>query len=620
MAAGVALAACAVPAAAVAAEPSVDAAVAQLRDLGLTPLASMPSGRVLPTGILNASNNWGYRTYEQINAEMDALAAANPNVVKVKTAARKSVEGRDVKYMEITTNVNASDGKPVFFLMGAIHGNEQAAGEDSIEFAYDVLNTGKTNPKVAALLDRVRMIVMPVVNVDGWVRFRRANCGGAVTPPNTCNSTGVDMNRNYPFGWGSNINRSSTFANRGAGPGSEPEVQNTMDIVRTNQVVSLVTMHTNSHALFYPGLEIEAGLPPDLDLIRGVSVAMANATNNGYTNVRDSAHDYETSGETVDWSYYATRGFAVTFEVVGGSCSNSTDYPNRSGQSPSYVRCTTPDYTGTSHPTATAAMIANYGNHPVRNGLYQALVFAGIPSGHSVITGKATPGATLKISKDFTLYTNPVLQPTTPESTTPPLPIPTHLESSLVVPASGQFTWDVNPSIRPVPPYRAEGRVGGPNGYLNESWTITCTAPDGTLLETNQITVDKGQTVNMSLCTQGGVGGTVPATLALTLGGPASYGAFTPGIAKDYAATSLANVTSTAGDATLSVSDPGHLMNGAFSLPSPLQVLFSKSAWSAPVSNDPVTITFNQAIGANDALRTGSYSKTLTFTLSTTNP
>ena len=39
-----------------------------------------------------------------------------------------------------------------------------------------------------------------------------------------------------------------------------------------------------------------------------------------------------------------------------------------------------------------------------------------------------------------------------------------------------------------------------------------------------------------------------------------------------------------------------------------------------PVSNDAVAITFSQAVGANEALRTGSYSKTLTFTLSTTTP
>ncbi len=116
------------------------------------------------------------------------------------------------------------------------------------------------------------------------------------------------------------------------------------------------------------------------------------------------------------------------------------------------------------------------------------------------------------------------------------------------------------------------------------------------------------------------VGGTVPATLALTLGAPATFGAFVPGVENDYTATSTANVISTAGDAALTVSDPGHLMNGAFSLAEPLRVSFSKSAWTAPVSNDNVNITFKQLIKRTDPLRTGSYSKTLTFTLSTTNP
>jgi hypothetical protein len=114
--------------------------------------------------------------------------------------------------------------------------------------------------------------------------------------------------------------------------------------------------------------------------------------------------------------------------------------------------------------------------------------------------------------------------------------------------------------------------------------------------------------------------GTVPATLSLSLSGPASFGAFTAGVAKDYTTSSSANVISTAGDAALSVADPGHLVNGTFTLPEPLVVEFSKASWTAPVSNDPVTITFKQHINANDALRTGQYSKTLTFTLSTTNP
>ena len=52
------------------------------------------------------------------------------------------------------------------------------------------------------------------------------------------------------------------------------------------------------------------------------------------------------------------------------------------------------------------------------------------------------------------------------------------------------------------------------------------------------------------------VGGTVPATLALTLGTPASFGAFMPGITRTYTASMTANVISSAGDAALSVSDP----------------------------------------------------------------
>jgi hypothetical protein len=118
----------------------------------------------------------------------------------------------------------------------------------------------------------------------------------------------------------------------------------------------------------------------------------------------------------------------------------------------------------------------------------------------------------------------------------------------------------------------------------------------------------------------GGVSGTVPATLSLTLGPAATFGAFTPGVDKTYTTSSSADVVSTAGDAALSVSGPVHLTNGTFSLADPLGVAFSKSAWSAPVSHDPATINYSQHIGANEGLRTGSYSATLTFTLSTTTP
>ncbi len=115
------------------------------------------------------------------------------------------------------------------------------------------------------------------------------------------------------------------------------------------------------------------------------------------------------------------------------------------------------------------------------------------------------------------------------------------------------------------------------------------------------------------------VGGDVPATLSLALGGPVSFGAFTPGVAKDYTASTTATVTSTAGDAALSVSAVT-LANGPFRLAQPVAITPAKTAWTGPVSNDVFTVAFKQSIGAAEPLRTGAYSGTVTLTLSTTTP
>ena len=145
------------------------------------------------------------------------------------------------------------------------------------------------------------------------------------------------------------------------------------------------------------------------------------------------------------------------------------------------------------------------------------------------------------------------------------------------------------------------------------------------------------------------VGGDTPPTLNLTLGTPGSFTAFIPGLTRDYSTTMTASVTSTAENATLTVADPsatdtGRLVNGAFTLTNPLQVgavstyeyavkpmlptgnvgttasPLSLLNYNGPVGLDPVTLNFKQTIAQTEALRTGAYSKTLTFTLSTTNP
>ncbi len=182
-----------------------------------------------------------------------------------------------------------------------------------------------------------------------------------------------------------------------------------------------------------------------------------------------------------------------------------------------------------------------------------------------------------------------------------------------------------------------------PDGADTDSNCADFRSSNGTFTDPTPGNANFVTTVEVSV--NGDVGGSVPATLSLSLGTPAAFGAFTPGVAKTYDASTTANVISTAGDATLTVADPsstatGHLVNGAFSLPQALTVKASSAggtgrafapvggstsptallSYPGPTSNDAVTVSFQQAIGASDALRTGSYSKTLTFTLATTNP
>ena len=180
-------------------------------------------------------------------------------------------------------------------------------------------------------------------------------------------------------------------------------------------------------------------------------------------------------------------------------------------------------------------------------------------------------------------------------------------------------------------------------------FTVSAKNADGATLTTS--------VVNYQV-TEGGTptdpGGNVPATLNLNLGTPTAFTAFVPGLARDYSSTLTAQILSTAGDAKLTVADAsdtnvGTMVNGTYALAQPVQVggqkvvvpetgpstldpaapafkpLTGMSAptelltYGGPVSGSAV-VTFKQAIAATDALRTGSYSKTLTFTLSTTNP
>lgn len=67
--------------------------------------------------------------------------------------------------------------------------------------------------------------------------------------------------------------------------------------------------------------------------------------------------------------------------------------------------------------------------------------------------------------------------------------LPDVLETTMVVPAGGTYTWHTNPSTRPI-----VAQEGG-----TESWMLTCERPDGQVLESRAITVARGASVTADL-------------------------------------------------------------------------------------------------------------------------
>ena len=168
LAAGAAIGLCAAPSIAKA-DPVVDAAVAQLNDLGIGTLTGMPSGRTT------------YRTYDEIQAELTALATTYPDMVVVKTAPYKSIAGPRHQVRRDHQQPDG-EGRQARLLQHGRDPRQRDPGAPRTASSSPTTCSSwrRRTPKVKALFDKVRLVDMPVVNADGHVLNRRASCGGAI--------------------------------------------------------------------------------------------------------------------------------------------------------------------------------------------------------------------------------------------------------------------------------------------------------------------------------------------------------------------------------------------------------------------------------------------------------
>jgi Zinc carboxypeptidase len=417
-----------------------------------------------------------YRHLADYDAELKALAQAHPGLVKLIVLPHLSLEGRQVLGIEIARDVNVDHGQPVMLQLGAHHAREWPSAELPMEWARELINGYGADARITRLVDATRTIVVPVVNPDGFnisrefpvdvqssFQYKRKNCrivDGAMPGSGQCEALanidgGVDLNRNYGGFWGgpgASVN-STVETYRGAGPFSEPEVQNVRELVSAHQVVTLITNHTYGNLVLRPPGIAAAPQPRDQALLKSLGDAMA--ARNGYTS-EAGYQFYDASGTTEDWTYDTEGTLGYTFEH------GATLF----------------------HPPF-ADVVAQYAGN--REAFYTALEKTADVSSHAIAKGRAPAGTVLRARKEFDTKTAPVLVSDSGSATSPARTFHDVLDSTMTVDSSGAFAWSLNPSARPT-------------ASTTEAWNITCERPAGTVLAHGTLQIARGQTKTLDVC------------------------------------------------------------------------------------------------------------------------
>jgi protein MpaA len=150
------------------------------------------------------------------------LPLPEPKPVILRSIAGKSIENRPITYTVL------GQGGDVTFILAAIHGNEKAG----IPLVRRMESYLQQQPE---LLQRRRVVLLPISNPDGVIRNSRYN------------AIGVDLNRNFPSANRINSNRFGRI------PLSEPEARAIEQLIRQYAPDRIVSIHQPLACIDYDG-------------------------------------------------------------------------------------------------------------------------------------------------------------------------------------------------------------------------------------------------------------------------------------------------------------------------------------------------------------------------------
>jgi len=203
----------------------------------------------------------GYTPPAELHAIFEGLAADFPDVAQLidvtetyKTPA--TVEGNHLYVLKISDNVAEDEDEPNVLVISNHHAREMITPEIAVTLAQRLVQGFVEGDEyLSNMVSNNQIYVAYTWNPDGlnhvwnadnnWRKNRSFNSNG---------SRGVDLNRNYPFGWdftcsGSTTQTSQTY--KGTSPGSEAETQTAMAFIKDRNINKYLDFHSSGRDVRY---------------------------------------------------------------------------------------------------------------------------------------------------------------------------------------------------------------------------------------------------------------------------------------------------------------------------------------------------------------------------------
>lgn len=270
-----------------------------------------------------------YKNVEMVEAILRGYQEKYPDISTLVELGR-SHQGRPIVGLKISDNPTADESEPAVLLNGSHHASELLSVEYPLDAAAVLLEGFGRDREVTRWVNGLEIWVVPMVNPDGnWMFLEESRFAGRKNGRDTDLDgfadpfEGVDLNRNYPLGWGKTPGSSGITGSkyyRGPHPLSEPESWAMAALADRRHFAASISFHTVGNAIFVPYTVADTEGPrPNIPMRVAEELQDAGFEQPNGKFIRARANGYPVSGSDQDWLFHS---FGTLAYIVEGSHHN----------------------------------------------------------------------------------------------------------------------------------------------------------------------------------------------------------------------------------------------------------------------------------------------------------